>query len=131
MSIVRAVRVGAVGYLLKDATAPEFLQPIKSTAMGQVHLFVNGDQAARGRDCRTAAWICSQSARPTSSVCWRTGPPISRLVGTWGLRRRRSRAMSAASLSNLGVQSRALPALRAGRVGLVPLSELGDTDLGD
>jgi DNA-binding NarL/FixJ family response regulator len=37
-TVVDAVRVGAIGYLLKDTQAPELRKAIKAAAAGQVHL---------------------------------------------------------------------------------------------
>ena len=56
-SVVRAVRAGAIGYVVKSAEVTELVQTIRSAATGQVHL-----------NSRTAARLMQEMHSPTTQL---------------------------------------------------------------
>jgi NarL family two-component system response regulator LiaR len=129
-SVVGAIRAGAIGYLLKDTRADELRQAIKAAAAGQVHLSPRA--AARlmreVRTPETAPAGVSLSPRETEVLrllaAGRTNKEMARQldIGEKTIKTHVSRI-----LSKLDVQSRTQAALYAGRIGLVPINELGAT----
>jgi DNA-binding NarL/FixJ family response regulator len=127
-SVVGAIRAGAIGYLLKDTHAEELRQAIKSAAEGQVQLSPRA--AARlMREVRTP-----EAAPPGVSLSPRELEVLRLLAG--GLTNKEmARQLDIGEktikthvsriLSKLDVQSRTQAALYAGRIGLVPVNELG------
>jgi two-component system, NarL family, response regulator LiaR len=127
-SVSRAVRAGAIGYLLKDTRATELRQAIKAAAAGQVQLSA---QAA----ARLVRKVVSPA--PAEALSEREVDVLRRLAR--GLANKQiSRDLCIAEktvkshvssiLSKLGLRSRTQAALYAGRVGLVPLCELGEAE---
>jgi two-component system, NarL family, response regulator LiaR len=124
--VVGAVRAGAIGYLLKDTRADELRRAIKAAAAGQVQLSPRA--AARlVREIRAPdATLATLSPRETEVLRLlaggRTNKEMARelAIGEKTVKTHVSRI-----LGKLGVQSRTQAALHAGRVGLVPLDELG------
>jgi DNA-binding NarL/FixJ family response regulator len=130
-SVVGAVRAGAIGYLLKDTRADELRRAIKAAAAGQVQLSPRA--AARlMQEVRTpepAPAALSLSPRETE---------ILRLLARGHTNKEMARELTIGEktvkthvsrvLGKLDVQSRTQAALYAGRIGLVPLDELGGSD---
>ena len=127
-SVVGAIRAGAIGYLLKDTRADELRRAIKAAAAGQVQLSPRA--AARlMREVRTpeaALPGVSLSPRETEVLRLlaggRTNKEMARqlAIGEKTIKTHVSRI-----LSKLDVQSRTQAALYAGRIGLVPVNQLG------
>jgi DNA-binding NarL/FixJ family response regulator len=127
-SVVGAVRAGAIGYLLKDTHAEELRRAIKAAAAGQVQLSPRA--AARLlRDVRTPeSSTLTQALSPRETQVLRllaggmTNKAMARelAIGEKTIKTHVSRI-----LGKLGVQSRTQAALYAGRIGLIPLDELG------
>lgn len=124
-SVVGAVRAGAIGYLLKDTRAQELRQAIKSAAAGQVQL---SPQAA----ARLMREVVAPERPETLSE---RELDVLRLLARGLANKEIARDLSIAEktvkthvssiLGKLGVQSRTQAALYAGRIGLVPLDQLG------
>jgi DNA-binding NarL/FixJ family response regulator len=128
--IVKAVRAGAVGYLLKDATAPEILQAIKAAAAGQVQL---APQAAARlmREVVAPGRPDALSEREVGVLrLLAHGLANKQIARDLGIAEKTVKTHVSSILGKLGAQSRTQAALYAGRVGLVPLAELGDGDTG-
>jgi DNA-binding NarL/FixJ family response regulator len=127
-SIVRAVRAGAVGYLLKDARAPELLQAIKVAAAGQLHL----SSTVTTRLVRKA--VAPErpevlSERETDVLRLLAHGSANKQIGcNLGIAEKTVKTHVSSILGKLGVQSRTQAALYAGRTGLVRLDELGQAD---
>jgi DNA-binding NarL/FixJ family response regulator len=125
-SIVRAIRAGAVGYLMKDTSASELVQAIKAAATGQAQL----SPSAAARLVREVA--APNRAEPLSG----REIEVLRLLARGLANKEIARELIIAEktvkthvssiLAKLRLQSRTQAALYAGRVGLVLLSELGD-----
>ena len=130
-SVVGAVRAGAIGYLLKDTRAQELRQAIKSAAAGQVQL----SPAAAARLMREV------TAPERPDVLSERETDVLRLLGRGLANKQIARDLSigektvkthvSSILGKLGVQSRTQAALYAGRIGLVPLDQLGATEPAD
>jgi DNA-binding NarL/FixJ family response regulator len=124
-SISGAVRAGAIGYLLKDTRASELRQAIKAAATGQVQL---APRAA----ARLIREVVAPERPETLSV---REVDVLRLLARGQANKQIARELAIAEktvkthvssiLGKLGVQSRTQAALYAGRIGLVPLDELG------
>ncbi|HET6319496.1 MAG TPA: response regulator transcription factor [Chloroflexota bacterium] len=123
--VVGAVRAGAIGYLLKDTRAAELRQAIKAAAAGQVQLAPK----AAARLMREV--VAPERPEPLSE----RELDVLRLLARGRANKEIARDLSIAEktvkshvssiLAKLGVQSRTQAALYAGRVGLVPMEQLG------
>jgi DNA-binding NarL/FixJ family response regulator len=123
--VVGAVRAGAIGYLLKDTRAAELRQAIKAAAAGQVQLAPK----AAARLMREV--VAPERPEPLSE----RELDVLRLLARGRANKEIARDLSIAEktvkshvssiLAKLGVQSRTQAALYAGRVGLVPMDQLG------
>ena len=124
-SVVGAVRAGAIGYLLKDTRAQELRQAIKAAAAGQVQL-----------SPRAAARLMREVVAPERPEALSEREiEVLRLLARGLANREIARDLAIAEktvkthmssiLGKLGVQSRTQAALYAGRIGLVPLDQLG------
>jgi two-component system, NarL family, response regulator LiaR len=123
--VVGALRAGAIGYLLKDSKPAELRQAIKAAAAGQVQL---APKAA----ARLVREVVSPD-RPESLS--ERELDVLRLLARGHANKQIARELSIAEktvkshvssiLGKLGVQSRTQAALYAGRVGLVPIDQLG------
>jgi two-component system, NarL family, response regulator LiaR len=123
-SVVRAVRAGAIGYLVKSADVTELVQTVRSAATGQVHL-----------SSRAAARLMREMHSPTSQVqltdrerqvlreiaIGRTNKEIARSLHI-ALTTVKSHVR--AILDKLGVESRTQAAMQAVRYELVSLEEV-------
>ena len=127
-AIMGAVRAGAIGYLLKDTHAQELRQAIKAAAAGQVQLAPK----AAARLMREV--VAPERAEPLSD----REVEVLRLLARGRANKQVARDLAITEktvkthvsgiLGKLGVQSRTQAALYAGRVGLVPLDQLGFAD---
>jgi DNA-binding NarL/FixJ family response regulator len=130
-SVVDAVRAGAIGYLLKDARAAELRRAIKAAAAGQVQLSPNA----------AARLMREVKAPERPEVLSERELDVLRLLARGLANKEISRDLRIAEktvkthvssiLGKLGVQSRTQAALYAGRVGVVPINELGTTQAAD
>jgi DNA-binding NarL/FixJ family response regulator len=130
-SVVGAVRAGAIGYLLKDTKAQELRQAIKAAAAGQVQL---SPQAA-------ARLMREVVAPERPEALSEREADVLRLLARGLANKEIARELSIAEktvkthvssiLGKLGVQSRTQAALYAGRIGLVPLDQLGAAEPAD
>jgi DNA-binding NarL/FixJ family response regulator len=127
-SLIRAVRAGAVGYLLKDSKAPELLLAIKAAAVGELHL--SSTAATRlVRKVVAPERPESLSERETDVLRLLAHGSANKQIGlNLGIAEKTVKTHVSSILGKLGVQSRTQAALYAGRVGLVRLHELGDPD---
>jgi len=127
-SVSGAVRAGAIGYLLKDTRAPELLRAIKAAAAGQVQLSPSA-----------AARLVREVAGPQrAEILSEREVEVLRLLAHGCANKQIGRALGIAEktvkthvsniLGKLGVRSRTQAALYAGRVGLVPVNDLGEAD---
>ncbi len=120
-TVVDAVRAGAIGYLLKDAQAPELRRAVKSAAAGQVHL-----------SPQASAYLVRhvQSPAPTENLTEREMEVLLLLVQGASNKETAQRLQIVEEtvkvhvrhiLAKLGVQSRTQAVLYAVRSGLVTL----------
>ena len=122
-SVTRAVRAGAIGYLLKDLAAAELCRAIKAAVAGEAQL-APGAAARLVRDLRK---------REQPEVLTERELDVLRLLARGEANKEISRDLGIAEktvkthvshiLGKLDVQSRTQAALYAGRVGLVGLGE--------
>lgn len=120
-TVVDAVRAGAIGYLLKDAQAPELRRAVKSAAAGQVHL-----------SPQASAYLVRhvQSPAPTEKLTEREmevlhllvqGASNKEIAHCLQIVEETAKVHVRHILSKLGVQSRTQAVLYAIRSGLVTL----------
>jgi NarL family two-component system response regulator LiaR len=130
-SIVGAVRAGAVGYLLKDTRATDLRQAIKAAVAGQTQI-----------SPKAAARLVRKVVAPERpEALSEREAQVLRLLARGSANKHIARDLAIAEktvkthvssiLGKLGVQSRTQAALYAGRVGLVPLDELGAAESTD
>jgi two-component system, NarL family, response regulator LiaR len=127
-SVVGAVRAGAIGYLLKDTRAKELRQAIKAAAAGQVQL--SPEAAARlMREVVAPERPEVLSERETDVLrLLAHGLANKEIAQRLSITEKTVKTHVSSILGKLGVQSRTQAALYAGRIGLVPLDELGASD---
>ncbi len=120
-AVYRAMRAGAIGYLLKDINADALSQAIRSAAAGQVAL---SPQAARRllREVEAPANPDPLTERETEVLRQLAlGKSNREIAETLVIAEKTARAHVSNILSKLGVSSRTQAALHALRTGLVPL----------
>src|SRR5438445_2944435 len=130
-SVVGAVRAGAIGYLLKDTRAPELRRAIKAAAAGQVQLSLSA--AAR------LMWEVKTPERPEALSereldvlrLLARGLANKEISRDLGIAEKTVKTHVSSILGKLGVQSRTQAALYAGRVGVVPVNQLGTAQPAD
>jgi DNA-binding NarL/FixJ family response regulator len=127
-SVMGAVRAGAIGYLLKDTQADELVRAVKAAAAGQVQL--SPKAAARLlRDVRTpepSTLNHALSPRETEVLRLLAGGKTNKAMAfELSIGEKTIKTHVSRILGKLGVQSRTQAALYAGRIGLIPLDELG------
>jgi NarL family two-component system response regulator LiaR len=129
-SVSGAVRAGAIGYLLKDTSAPELRQAIKAAAAGQVQLSPHAAaRLMRGVIAAERPEPERLSQRETDVLrLLARGSANKQIARDLGIAEKTVKTHVSSILGKLGVQSRTQAALYAGRVGLVPLDELGAPD---
>jgi DNA-binding NarL/FixJ family response regulator len=130
-SVVGAVRAGAIGYLLKDTRAAELRRAIKAAAAGQVQL--SPSAAARlMREVVAPDRPEALSERETEVLrLLARGMANKEISRDLGIAEKTVKTHVSNILGKLGVQSRTQAALYAGRVGVVPLNQLGATPTSD
>src|SRR5256885_4233562 len=126
-SVVDAVRAGAIGYLLKDTRASELRRAIKAAAAGQVQL--SPQAAARLlREVKAPERPEALSERELDVLrLLARGLANKEISRDLGIAEKTVKTHVSSILGKLGVQSRTQAALYAGRAGLVPLHQLGET----
>jgi two-component system, NarL family, response regulator LiaR len=123
--VIRAVRAGAIGYLLKDTPASELRRAVHAAANGQVQL-----------SPQAAALLMREVAAPQSpETLTERETDVLRLLATGMANKEIARELAIGDktvkthvsniLAKLGVQSRTQAALYAARIGLVPPTDLG------
>jgi NarL family two-component system response regulator LiaR len=124
-SVVDAVRAGAIGYLLKDTRAAELRRAIKAAAAGQVQL--SPSAAARlMREVKAPERPEALSERELDVLrLLARGLANKEISRDLGIAEKTVKTHVSSILGKLGVQSRTQAALYAGRVGVVPINELG------
>jgi DNA-binding NarL/FixJ family response regulator len=124
-SVVGAVRAGAIGYLLKDTKAQELRQAIKAAAAGQVQL--SPKAAARlMREVVAPERPDALSERETEVLrLLARGRANKEIARDLSIAEKTVKTHVSSILGKLGVQSRTQAALYAGRIGLVPIDQLG------
>jgi two-component system, NarL family, response regulator LiaR len=125
-AVVGAVRAGAIGYLLKDAEQEELGRAIRAAARGQVYL----SQKAAARLMREVRApenpieMLSQREVEVLRLLAR-GLANKDIARDLGITEKTAKAHVSSILGKLGLQSRTQAALYAGRIGLVPVDQLG------
>jgi DNA-binding NarL/FixJ family response regulator len=123
-SVVRAVRSGAIGYLVKSADVAELVQTVRSAATGQVHL-----------TSRAAARLLQEMQSPTTQMqLTERERQVLREIAIGRTNKEIARSLQIALttvkshvrviLDKLGVDSRTQAALQAVRYELVSLEEV-------
>jgi NarL family two-component system response regulator LiaR len=123
-SVVNAIRVGAIGYLLKDTEADELVQAIKAAAEGQVQL---SPQAAERlmREIRAPEGPEKLTERETEVLrLLAEGKANKEIATSLHIGETTVKTHVSNILMKLGVPSRTQAALYAVRIGLVS-GELG------
>ncbi len=124
-SVVGAVRAGAIGYLLKDTRAAELRRAIKSAAAGQVQLSA-GAAARLMREIKAPERPETLSQRELDVLrLLARGLANKEISRDLAISEKTVKTHVSSILGKLGVQSRTQAALYAGRVGVVPVSQLG------
>jgi DNA-binding NarL/FixJ family response regulator len=125
-AVVGAVRAGAIGYVLKDADQDELAHAIRAAAAGQVHL-----------SPKAAARLMREVRAPESPVetlshrevevlrLLARGLANKEIARDLSITEKTAKAHVSGILGKLGLQSRTQAALYAGRIGLVPVDQLG------
>jgi two-component system, NarL family, response regulator LiaR len=127
-SVVGAVKAGAIGYLLKDTRGPDLRRAIKAAAAGQVQL--SPSAAARlMREVKAPERPEALSERELDVLrLLARGLANKEISRDLGIAEKTVKTHVSSILGKLGVQSRTQAALYAGRVGVVPINQLGATD---
>jgi NarL family two-component system response regulator LiaR len=130
-SVVGAVRAGAIGYLLKDTRASDLRRAIKAAAAGQVQL--SPSAAARlMREVKAPERPETLSERELDVLrLLARGLANKEIARDLGIAEKTVKTHVSSILGKLGVQSRTQAALYAGRVGVVPINQLGATEPAD
>ena len=121
--VIRAVKAGAIGYLLKDTQAAELRKAIKAAAAGQVQL-----------SPQASAYLLRKVQAPTISVSLTEREmEVLGLLAQGQSNKEIARQLQVVEdtvkthvrhiLAKLGVQSRTQAVLSATRLGLVPLNQ--------
>jgi DNA-binding NarL/FixJ family response regulator len=121
--VVKAVRAGAIGYLLKDTEADELCRAIKAAAAGQVQL---SPQAAERlmREIRAPESIEKLTERETDVLHLLTqGKANKEIAVELHIQETTVKTHVSNILMKLGVQSRTQAALFAAKIGLVSKDE--------
>jgi DNA-binding NarL/FixJ family response regulator len=125
-AVIRAVRAGATGYLLKDTDAAELCRAIHAAAAGQVQL---APQAAARLMREVAAPRSPESLTERETDVLRLlakGLANKEIARELAIGDKTVKSHVSSILSKLGVQSRTQAALHAARIGLVPSGEVGE-----
>jgi DNA-binding NarL/FixJ family response regulator len=126
-SVVEVVRAGGVGYLLKDIRAAELLRAIKAAVAGQVQLAPDA-AAALMREVVAPERPDALSSREVDVLRrLARGLANKQIARELAVAEKTVKTHVSSILAKLGVESRTQAALYAGRVGVVPIGELGAT----
>lgn len=131
-SMLRLLRAGAIGYLIKDTRAEDLRQALKAAANGQVQLAPKAT-ARLMREVVSPERSTVLSERP--GMLSQREIEVLRLLARRQANKEIARDLTIAEktvkshvsniLSKLGVQSRTQAALYAGPAGMVPINQLG------
>jgi DNA-binding NarL/FixJ family response regulator len=127
-AVIRAIRAGAIGYMLKDTRADELCRAIHAAANGQVQL-----------SPQAAARLLREVAAPDSpETLTERETDVLRLLAKGMANKEIARELAigdktvkthvSSILAKLGVQSRTQAALYAVRIGLVSPAEVGERE---
>jgi two-component system, NarL family, response regulator LiaR len=124
-SVGESLRAGAIGYLLKDTRPQELRRAIRAAADGQVQL--SPQAAARLiREVRAPESPEALSERETDVLrLLARGLANKQIARELSITEKTVKSHVSSILGKLGLQSRTQAALYAGRVGLLPVDELG------
>jgi DNA-binding NarL/FixJ family response regulator len=125
-AVIRAIRAGAIGYMLKDTQADELCRAIKAAANGQVQL--SPEAASRLlREVRAPESPEALTDRETEVLrLLARGLANKEIAQELSIGEKTVKTHVSHILSKLGVASRTQAALYAARVGLVPAGEVGE-----
>ncbi len=125
-AVIRAIRAGAIGYMLKDTQADELCRAIKAAAAGQVQL--SPEAASRLlREVRAPESPEALTDRETDVLrLLARGLANKEIAQGLSIGEKTVKTHVSHILSKLGVSSRTQAALYAARVGLVPAGEVGE-----
>jgi NarL family two-component system response regulator LiaR len=127
-SVRAAIRAGAIGYLLKDTSAADLRRAIKSAAEGQVQLSPRAATLLM-REVAAAEHPDALSAREAEVLrLLARGLANKEIAREMRIGEKTVKTHVSSILGKLGVQSRTQAALYAGRVGVIPLEQLGQAD---
>ncbi len=125
-AVIRAIRAGAIGYMLKDTQADELCRAIKAAAAGQVQL--SPEAASRLlREVRAPESPEALTDRETDVLrLLARGLANKEIARELSIGEKTVKTHVSHILSKLGVASRTQAALYAARVGLIPAGEVGE-----
>jgi DNA-binding NarL/FixJ family response regulator len=125
-AVIRAVRAGAIGYMLKDTQADELCRAIKAAAAGQVQL--SPEAASRLlREVRAPESPETLTDRETDVLrLLARGMANKEIAQTLSIGEKTVKTHVSHILSKLGVASRTQAALYAARIGIVSPTEVGE-----
>ncbi|MEX1158703.1 MAG: response regulator transcription factor [Thermomicrobiales bacterium] len=125
-AVIRAIRAGAIGYMLKDTQADELCRAIKAAANGQVQL--SPEAAARLlREVRAPESPEALTERETDVLrLLARGMANKEIARQLSIGEKTVKTHVSHILAKLGVASRTQAALYAARVGLVPAGKVGE-----
>jgi len=125
-SVTRAIRAGAIGYLLKDTDAEELHRALRGAAEGRVQLAP--EAAARlMREVKAPESPEELTERETEVLkLMARGKANKQIASELFVEEKTVKAHVSSILRKLGVQSRTQAALHAVRTGLVSVTELSE-----
>jgi len=125
-AVIRAIRAGAIGYMLKDTQADELCRAIKAAAAGQVQL--SPEAASRLlREVRAPESPEALTDRETDVLrLLARGMANKEIARELSIGEKTVKTHVSHILAKLGVASRTQAALYAARVGLVPAGKVGE-----
>jgi DNA-binding NarL/FixJ family response regulator len=127
-AIYRAMRAGAIGYLLKDTEADELCRAIKAAAAGQVQLSPSVANKLL-REIRSPAAPEPLTERETEVLRQLAlGKSNKEIAATLVIAEKTTRTHVSNILAKLGLASRTQAALHAVRTGLVSLDDLSSLE---
>lgn len=125
VSVVQAIKAGAIGYLLKTTESDELRKAIRAAAAGQVQL--SPEAAARlMREVRAPESPEALTERETDVLrLLAAGKANKEIAYALGIGEKTVKTHVSSILAKLSVQSRTQAALYAARIGLVTTTEVG------
>ncbi len=125
-SVVQAIKAGAIGYMLKTTDADELARAIRAAAAGQVQL--SPEAAARlMREVRAPESPEALTERETDVLrLLAQGLANKEIARGLGIGEKTVKTHVSNILAKLSVQSRTQAALYAARIGLVPMTQVGE-----